>query len=263
MDIWELLTQVNWNNLLSSLFGAGFGALAAYWLSCKKERNKVHVDERASLIKLLYDINISAKTLCCYYSNILSEIKHYSKKVQGYQIPISLELASIDLATYGFIAKKSPKLYEILTYLKEAIEFIIDENNILSQEMGALSKDYHAQLYDIQTLLPKAVAKAYVSLLNVNAFLIKYYDTDNLLKEHVLNAIRRMQKVLRITFKYYQLIISNKWKKGNVLDKHQIKIHKKGLKGELNYINEILRDWIIDFQLSKRQKAQINKLNIR
>lgn len=259
-QIVELLKKIEWNNLLSSLFGAGFGALSAYWLSYKKERNINKCNEKALLIKLFYDINISGKTLCCYYSNIISEIKHYSKKSPGYEIPISLDVAKLNLNSYGFIAKKSPQLYEILTYLNEDICYIINDNNILTQEMDYRSKAYQDQLYNILMQLPKSIAKVYASLYNVNVFLIKYYDTDNLLKEHVLNATRRMKKVFKITFHYYKGISSKKDFKSNILDTRQIKRYRNLLRPEMNYIDEILNKWFLDFKLSKKQTS--NMLNL-
>ena len=98
------------------------------------------------------------------------------------------------------------------------------------------------------------------SLYNVNAFLIKYYDTDNLLKEHVLNATRRMKKVLKITFHYYKDISSKKDFKSNILDTRQIKRYRNLLRAEMNYIDEILNKWFLDFKLSKKQTS--NRLNL-
>lgn len=106
--------------------------------------------------------------------------------------------------------------------------------------MDYRSKAYQDQLYNIFMQLPKSIAKVYASLYNVNAFLIKYYDTDNLLKEHVLNATRRMKKVFKITFRYYKGISSKKDFKSNILDARQIKRYRNLLRPEMNYIDEIL-----------------------
>lgn len=255
-----MLNNFNFNNLISSLLGAGFGAWAAYILACKKEHKLIRSKEKALMIKLLYDINITGKTLCCYYNNILSEIKPPHKKTPKYEIPISLDVAKLNLNSYGFIAKKSPKLYEILTYLNEDISYLINENNVLTQEIDYNSKYYQDKLYDILVLLPKSIAKAYASLYNVNAFLIKHYNIENLLKEHVLNAIRRMKKVLKITLKYYKYISANKNVKNNILAKRQIQRYQKSLKAETNYISEILNTWFLDFKLSKKQTNQLKNI---
>lgn len=246
--ILELFKIMNWKDFFMPLLGAGFGSWTAYKLSSHKENTKLHSEERALLIKLLYDLNISAKTVCCYYNNILSEIKGISKKTSGYEIPISLTTAQLNLDNYGFIAKISPKLYEILTYVKEDIDYIINDNEILTREIDYLSKDYRYQLYNILTFLPKVTAKIYVSLLNVNMFLIKYYKADDLLKDHVLNAIRRINKVMHVTNIYYTRIISDKKFKSKYLDKNVLKKYKKVIKADLHYLNEIQNTWVLDFK---------------
>ena len=88
--IFEFFKTANWKDFVMPLFGAGFGSWTAYKLSTYRENVKLRSEERALLIKLLYDLNISAKTVCCYYNNVLSEIKSLSKKTSGYEIPISL-----------------------------------------------------------------------------------------------------------------------------------------------------------------------------
>ena len=246
--ILELFKIMNWKDFFMPLLGAGFGSWVAYKLSTYRENAKLRSEERALLIKLLYDLNISAKTVCCYYNNILSEIKSLSKKTSGYEIPISLSTARLNLDNYGFIAKISPKLYETLTYVKEDIDYMINDNDILIQEIDYPSKDYRYQLYNILTFLPKVTAKIYVSLLNVNMFLIKYYKADDLLKDHVLNAIRRIKKVIHITKAYYTRINSSNKFKSKYLDKDILKRYRSILKGDLNYLNEILDSWILDFK---------------
>lgn len=237
--IFDLTT--NWKDFFMPLLGAGFGSWTAYKLSINKEDKKLYLEERALLIKLLYDLNISAKTVCCYYNNVLSEIKGISKNTSGYETPISLTTARLNLDNYGFIAKTYPKLYEILTYIKEDIDYIINDNEILIREIDYPSKDYRYQLYNILMFLPKAIAKIRVSLLNVNSFLMKYYKTEDLLKDHVLNAIRRINKVIYITKTYYTRINSNNKFKSKYLDKDVVKKYRKLLKAELNYVNEIGR----------------------
>lgn len=246
--IFDFFKTINWKDFFMPLLGAGFGSWTAYKLSAYRENVKLRSEERALLIKLLYDLNISAKTVCCYYNNVLSEIKSLSKKISGYEIPISLSTAQLNLDNYGFIAKISPKLYETLTYVKEGIDYIINENEILIREIDYPSKDYRSQLYNILITIPKLTVKLYVSLLNVNSFLMKYYKTEDLLKDHVLNAIRRINKVIYITKIYYARIISNKKFKSQYLDKDIVKSYRKLLKAELNYLNEILDMWILDFK---------------
>lgn len=246
--LWEKICNINWNPFLSSLLGAGFGSLTAYKLSTYKENVKLRLEERAHLIKLLYDLNISAKTVCCYYNNVLSEIKSISKNTSGYEIPISLSTAQLNLDNYGFIAKISSKLYEMLTYVKEDIDYIINDNEILIREINYPSKDYRSQLYNILTTIPKLTVKLYVSLLNVNSFLVKYYKTEDLLKDHVLSAVRRINKIMYITKIYYARIVSDKKFKSQYLDKDIVNSYRKLLKAELNYLNEILDTWILDFK---------------
>ena len=247
-QIFEFFKTTNWKDFFMPLLGAGFGSWTAYKLSTYRENVKLRSEERALLIKLLYDLNISAKTVCCYYNNVLSEIKSLSKKTSGYEIPISLSTAQLNLDNYGFIAKISPKLYETLTYVKEDIDYIINDNEILIREIDYPSKDYRSQLYSILTTIPKLTVKLYDSLLNVNSFLMKYYKTEDLLKDHVLNAIRRINKVIHITKIYYARIISSKKFKSQYLDKDIVKSYRKLLKAELNYLNEILDTWILDFK---------------
>lgn len=246
--IFEFFKTTNWKDFFMPLLGAGFGSWTAYKLSISKEDKKLYLEERALLIKLLYDLNISAKTVCCYYNNVLSEIKSISKNTSGYEIPISLSTAQLNLDNYGFIAKISPKLYEMLTYVKEDIDYVINDNEILIREIDYPSKDYRSQLYNILITIPKLTVKLYVSLLNVNSFLMKYYKTEDLLKDHVLNAIRRINKVMHITKIYYARIISNKKFKSWYLDKDIVKSYRKLLKAELNYLNEILDTWGLDFK---------------
>ena len=116
------------------------------------------------------------------------------------------------------------------------------------REIDYPSKDYRSQLYSILTTIPKLTVKLYVSLLNVNSCLMKYYKTENLLKDHVLNAIRRINKVMHITKIYYSRIILDKKFKSKYLDKDIVKSYRKLLKAELNYLNEILDTWILDFK---------------
>lgn len=246
--IFEFFKTTNWKDFFMPLLGAGFGSWTAYKLSTYRENVKLRSEERALLIKLLYDLNISAKTVCCYYNNVLSEVKSISKNTSGYEIPISLSTAQLNLDNYGFIARISPKLYETLTYIKEDIDYMINDNDILIREIDYPSKDYRYQLYNILTFLPKVTAKIYVSLLNVNSFLMKYYETENLLKDHVLNAIRRINKVIHITKTYYARINSSNKFKSKYLDKDVLKKYKKVIKADLHYLNEIQNTWVLDFK---------------
>lgn len=247
-NILSFLYNTSWKDLILPLLGAGFGSWMAYKLNNRQENQRQYSNERAHLIKLVYDLNISAKTLCYYYNNILSEIKSISNKSHEYNIPILLTSAKLNLEQYGFISKESAKFYEILTYAKEDIDYIINENEILIREIDYPSKDYIRQLYSIFTTIPKVITKIYVCLLNANSFLNKYYKTDNLLKDNVLNAIKRIKKVIHITNIYYAKIISKNNFESKYLNKNILKTYKKVLKIDLNYINEILNTWALDFR---------------
>lgn len=52
-QLFELIKKIEWNNLLSSLFRAGFSALSAHCLSYKKERNTNKSNEKSAFDKII------------------------------------------------------------------------------------------------------------------------------------------------------------------------------------------------------------------
>ena len=66
-----------------------------------------------------------------------------------------------------------------------------------------------------------------------------------------------MKKVFKITFHYYKGISSKKDFKSNILNARQIKRYRNLLRPEMNYIDEILNKWFLDFKLSKKQTSNL------
>ena len=156
------------SNTSSTLIGAFFGAWGAYLFNIRQDNNNQKEQEKALMIKLLYDINIYAKTLCYYYGNISSILESFLHKSDPFITPIQINSIAINLEKYGFITVNSPKLYEILTYAFEDIKSIIDDQNhyIYMDENGANNNQLIEQLEEMKRMTIKGLAKMYVCLFN-------------------------------------------------------------------------------------------------
>ena len=244
-------------NFLITLSGTFVGALLAFGCNILQENIKQNEEEKAKLLKLFYETNIIAKTLCHYYKNIQSHIDGITKGTTPFQTPILLDAVDIDINSYGFIAKKAPKLYEALTYMQNDILLLSNYNENFEQLETNDQYEILNWLLFINAYMPKVIAKIFVALQNINFYLSRYYQSKNLIKNEVCNSYIRNKKILNEYKKQYQIIVNDKNPcdvfTERPLDDEEVATYKINL----DYINEVLDTWVMDFGLNKKTKEKI------
>ncbi len=254
MNIGQTSQGFDWGNFWTALFASFFGAFTAYKFNIWRENKKQEEEEKAKLLKLFYDINILIKAFVYYHENIAAKINNLTTDELKSITPITIKKLNIKIEEYGFITTFCPKLYEILTYLVQDINYIYEQEKISSEYFTKTKKEiYLIKLDHIKVSTKKLLAKLFVCLLNLNNALIKHYKLKNLIKDEVINSYIRAKKVLDKTKKAYTNILSTSEKLN--IDKENLKT----IKIDLDYINEILDTWVIDFGLNEKQKEIIEK----
>ena len=260
IDCGKILTfifNLDWNNFLSTLAGAFVGAWSAYRFNLKRTEKQQKDIQKAKLLKLFYDINILNKVFVYHYVNTDAEINNLTESEIKPFIPITINNTNFNIDEYGFITQFSPLLYEILTYVHHDINYICEQQNIalkyLEKKMTAnIYYDYSKKLNDIKQFSVKLITKLFVSLININNILVKHYKCENLIKDEIVNAYIRANKIIDRTISDYENILNDK-ESNNKYDE----IDLDTIKEDLEYIKEILDFWVIDFGLNKKQKKII------
>lgn len=245
--------NIAWGNLFTTFFGA----LAAFGLNIWRENIKKNAEEKGKLLKLFYDVSIIAKTFCYYYKNIQSSIDGITKGITPFQTPILLDAVDIDINDYGFIAKKAPKLYEVLTLMQNDILLLLDYNDKFEQLETNNQDEILDWLLSINTHIPKTLAKIFVALQNINLYLNRYCKSENLIKNEACNSYIRMKKILDEYKKQYQNIVNSKNPCDMFTERPLGDEEVETYKIDLDYINEILDTWVMDFGLNRKQKEII------
>lgn len=241
--------NIAWGNLFTTFFGA----LAAFGCNIWHENIKQSKEEKGKLLKLFYDVSIIAKTFCYYYKNIQSSINGITKGTTPFQTPILLDAVDIDINEYGFIAQKAPKLYEILTLMQNDILLLLNYNDNFEQLETNNQDEILGWLIYINTHIPKTLAKMFVVLQNINLYLSRYYKSENLIKNEACNSYIRMKKILDEYKKQYQIIVNDKNPCNMFTERPLGGEEVATYKIDLDYINEILDTWVMDFGLNKKQ----------
>ena len=243
---------IDWNNFLSTLAGAFAGAWGAYFFNLKQADKQQKGIEKAKLLKLFYDINVLIKIFVYHHDNISAEIGNQTGEEIQSITPITIKDSNFNIDEYGFLTQQSPLLYEILTYVHGDINYIYEQQDILTEFIVKKVKlyIYLDKLEHIKVSTVKLLAKLFVSLININNALVKYYKCENLIKDEVVNGYIRAKKILDETKKDYEDMLKDP-KASEKYDVEEIKT----IKADLEYINEIINTWVVDFGLKKKQKA--------
>ena len=247
----------DWGNFVSTLVGAFAGALGAYWFNIKQEEKQQKENEKSQLVQLFYDLNILSKYLCIYGSNVIQLITNIYNGATPYNTPLYMEPETINIDKLGFITLKSNKMYEILAHTRMNIASIYEQGIIYNEKVINKKKDTITQLVSICFLFPKLMAMIYVCFFNINSILIKYYKSDNLIKDNILNSMSEILEILDNYKKEHNEISNNKdnicMYTGKPYTQEQINQEKENI----DYIDYILNDWILDFGLSKKSIKNI------
>ena len=257
MNIGEASQDFDWGNFWTALFASFFGALAAFGCNILQENITRKEEEKGKLLKLFYDVSIIAKTFCYYYKNIQSSINGITKGTTPFQTPILLGSINSDINEYGFITKKEPKLYEILTLMQNDILLLLKYNDNFEQLETNNQDETLDWLRFINAHIPKTVAKIFVALQNINLYLNRYYKTENLIKNEVCNSYIRIKKILNEYKKQYQKIVNSKNPCDIFTERPLGNEEVETYKIDLNYINEVLDTWVMDFGLNRKEKEII------
>ena len=204
-------------SFLTTLAGAFVGALGAYFFNLKHCKDNEKRQEKAKLLKLLYDLNILIKIYVYFHKNIEALINNVKSKKIKYLTPLSIEDCNIDIKDYGFITTIYPRFYEILTYINHDINYLYKESELCLDNFEIINeKDYINNLNNLKRFTRKLLAKLYISLLNANEILIKNYGCDNLVKDEVINSCVRVKKVLDKVLSSYEKILQKSNKNNKV-----------------------------------------------
>ena len=254
LNIGEATKGFDWGDFWTALFASFFGALAAFGCNIWQENIRQNREEKAKLLKLFYDTSILIKAFVYYHEHIAAKINNMTTDKLKSISTITIKNLNIMIEGYGFITKFSPKLYEILTYLAQDINYIYKQEEISSEYFIKATKEVCLiKLEHIKVSTKKLVAKLFTCLISTNNALIRYYKLNNLIKDEVANSYIQAKKVLDKTKNAYANILSTS-KESNI-EKENLKT----IKIDLDYINEILDTWVMDFGLNKKQKEIIEK----
>ena len=248
---------IDWNNLFSTLIGAGAGAWGAYCFNLKQAEKQQKESEKSQLVQLFYDINILSKYLCRYASNAVQLAENICNGSVPYNTPLYMDPETIDIDKLGFITLKSNKMYEILSHTRMELVTIFEQGFIYNEAVARKKKDTMMQLVAICTLFPKLIAMIYVSLFNINSMLMKYYKSENLIKDNILNSMAEMLQIIDNAKKQYNEIIDSKDIICMYTGEPYTKEQKDGEKEDLEYIEYVLNEWVLDFGLSDGAKQRI------
>ena len=242
---------IDWSNFISTLVGAFAGALGAYYFNLKQADKQQKEIEKAKLLKLFYDINILIKVFVYHHDNIVAEIGNQTGEEIQSITPITIKDSIFNIDEYVFLTQYSPVLYEILTYVHSDINYIYEQQEEMEKLITKEVKlyIYLDKLEHIKVSTVKLLAKLFVSLVNINNALVKFYECENLIKDEVVNGYIRAKKILKETKKDYEEMLNDP----QVDEKYDIE-EIKTIKADLEYINEILNTWTMDFGLKRKQK---------
>jgi len=252
--------NIDWGSFFTTLFAAAFGAWGAYRFNIRQENQSQKEVEKAQLTQLFYDLHILSKQIFEHYSNVLEVINNITKNNEYYLLNSLIDLKVIDIDKFGFITLKSNKMYEILTYTKNECSNFIEQCNNYNDDLIDKKTKYSLEyLKNIEILYPKLLTMIYVSLININAILIKYYRNKNLIEDMSSKNVKNLSIFVNQIKKQYEELINNPKLVDKYTNKPYTKEEKKGYKEDLDYINYVLNKWILDFKLSKKHKKIIEK----
>ena len=246
---------IDWSNFISTLAGAFAGAWGAYYFNLRQAGKQEKETEKAKILKLFYDMSILAKFFVYYHENIVAEINNLTESEVKSVVPITIKNTNFDINEYGFITKISPKLYEILTYVHQDINYIYEQQNAIEEYLKKklnvhVYTDYLNKLENTEVAVVKLLAKLFVSLININNFAVRHYDCKNLIKDEIVNAYIRTKKIIDETIEDYLEILNDR-----LLERNYDAETIKTIKTDLEYINEIIDTWVVDFGLKKKQRV--------
>lgn len=255
IDCGKILTfilNLDWSNFISTLVGAFMGAFGAYCFNLKQADKQQKETEKAKLLKLFYDINVLIKIFVYYHDNIVAEIGNQTGEEIQSITPITIKDSNFNIDEYGFLTQYSPMLYEILTYVHHDINYIYEQQDVLTEFITQEVKlyIYLNKLEHIKASTVKLLAKLFVSLININNALIKFYKCENLIKDDVVNAYLNSEMTINSTITEYKKILNDKDAQQQY-DVEQLETYRV----DLGYIKEILETWVINFGLKDKQKA--------
>ena len=249
----------DWGNFFSTLAGAFAGAYGAYFFNLKQAESQQKDTEKSQLVQLFYDLNILSKYLHRYGSNAMQLVENIYNGSTPHNTPLYMDPETIDIDKLGFITLKSNKLYEILSHTRMEAAIIFEQGVVYNEAVIRKKKDTILQLAAICILFPKLIAMIYVSLFNINSMLMKFYKSDNLIKENVLNSMAEMLKILDDTKKQFNEVINSKDLICMYTGEPYSQEQKDNMKENLEYIKYVLDEWILDFGLSKKNIQEIKE----
>ena len=255
IDCGKILTfifNLDWNNFLSTLAGAFAGAWGAYFFNLKQADKQQKRIEKAKLLKLFYDINVLIKIFVYHHDNVVAEIGNETGEEIQSLTPITIKDTNFRLEEYGFLTQYSPVLYEILTYVHHDINYIYEQQDVLTEFIAkkVTLAIYLNKLEHIKASTVKLLAKLFVSLININNALVKFYECENLIKDDVVNAYLNCEITINKTITEYEKILNDEDAQKQY-DVEQLKTFQV----DIDYIKEILEIWVIDFGLKDKQKV--------
>lgn len=250
--------MLNLGNDIITFFAAGFGALSAYFFNLKLSSFQKNTLEESKMLKLLYDLNILLKIFVYHYENTIAEINNITNNKGIIPLTqITIKDINLNVDDYGFTTQFSPKLYEMLTYIKQDINYIYEQQDIIKELFTKnIYKIYLCKLTYIKAATFKLLAKLYVCLLSVNNALIKHYKYKNLITDEVTNSYIRAKKIIDNCINEGNEISQN-YSQGKISKNENIEIET--IKADIKYVNEILDTWKLDFNLSNKQKTNLER----
>jgi len=204
----ELLKKILLNQYTIVGFSTFIGAITAFGANWLKEYYCNKNNEKEIIIKYFYNLHFSLRNISIFYCTVcnLHNIIENENSDINVNIPIENIVFDFQEEKLNFISIKKPILYESILQLKTEI-CSLKELSIMYNEKrnkGLLSEINTAHL----ELCPKLIQ----TMKNINKYLIKYYKTQDFIKDNIKDNIEKINNefIRRINDQKQNILQNNK-----------------------------------------------------
>ena len=131
MNIGEASKGFDWGDFWTALFGAGFGAYAAYRLNIRKQNSDEKQNKFIKLNKLINLAQMFSTKTCAYFRNL------YNSKISN--TALSLDIVNVDEQEFSFLGNYNIHFLYFINYFNQLINHLKTIVFLNLQEQGNVS----------------------------------------------------------------------------------------------------------------------------
>lgn len=265
MNIGEASKGFDWGDFWTALFGAGFGAYAAYRLNIRKQNSDEKQNKFIKLNKLINLAQMFSTKTCAYFRNL------YNSKISN--TALSLDIVNVDEQEFSFLGNYNIHFLYFINYFNQLINHlktIVEQYNkatLLTYNDNLFKKkedvvNIHNQLYE--QIIEDIFILRYLNYIFLkhlyitkDRYFMKSYANDNFLKKTFpdfepvfLETIKKCSD-----FKTYTQI--DEMFKKNYVNKKNITCQKCNFKYQFDFIKSNIKSFFASPErCSKKQKCK-------